>query len=432
MKHSIGLGAAALVIASTASAQKASGVPAVDSAAVARAAYARAVKAPDAAQSLREIQRAAGAWPSQPAYLWGEAFLAGRLHDTATTLRALEAYASLSLGRDLGAAKEFAFLSGLPEFQSLKRRHDENRSVLANSRVVRAVGDTSFWPEGVDYDDTAGAYYLGSVRTGAIMRIDSLGRATAFWKDSVARGAVLALRVDPIKRVLWATVSAIPQFEGFAQSDSTGSSLLQIALDDHRVLRRWKLPAIAGGRVLGDVAVGPGGDIYVSDSKNPVLYRLRQGSGAPEPMTHPLFHSLQGIAPSPDGRTLYVADYSHGLLRVDLESGAVTRLPDPAHSTTVGCDGLTLHRASLICVQNGVSPARIMRFDLGAGGTTLTRATILDRHWDVADEPTIGTMAGDEFVYVANSQWEKHSDAGALLPGARLRGPVLLGVAIKP
>ena len=35
-------------------------------------------------------------------------------------------------------------------------------------------------------------------------------------------------------------------------------------------------------------------------------------------------------------------------------------------------------------------------------------------------------MIGNEFVYVANSQWEKHGEDGRRLPGATLRPPVLL------
>ena len=47
-----------------------------------------------------------------------------------------------------------------------------------------------------------------------------------------------------------------------------------------------------------------------------------------------------------------------------------------------------------------------------------------------ADEPTIGTLAGGSFVYVANSQWEEYDDAGRLKPGARLTRPRLVAVPL--
>jgi hypothetical protein len=48
----------------------------------------------------------------------------------------------------------------------------------------------------------------------------------------------------------------------------------------------------------------------------------------------------------------------------------------------------------------------------------------------LAPEPTIGTMMGDHFVYVANSQWEEFDDAGHLEPGARLTRPRLIAVPL--
>src|SRR5207253_6991996 len=46
----------------------------------------------------------------------------------------------------------------------------------------------------------------------------------------------------------------------------------------------------------------------------------------------------------------------------------------------------------------------------------------------VADEPTIGTLAGAYFVYVANSQWEKYTDDGKRKPEVKLTAPVLLSL----
>jgi hypothetical protein len=41
-------------------------------------------------------------------------------------------------------------------------------------------------------------------------------------------------------------------------------------------------------------------------------------------------------------------------------------------------------------------------------------------------------MMGDQFVYVANSQWEEYDDAGRLKPGARLTRPRLVAVPVPP
>jgi hypothetical protein len=168
----------------------------------------------------------------------------------------------------------------------------------------------------------------------------------------------------------------------------------------------------------------------MTDSSEPVLYRLRDGADTLDRITHPLFRSLQGMAPTPDGKAIYVADWSHGILRVDLGSREVIRLSDAPGSSSLGCDGIALHNGTIIAVQNGATPRRITRFTLDAAGTGIVRAEVLDRNTAVADEPTLGTVVDGEFVYIANSQWEKHDGSGAPLSGARRMRPVLLVIRL--
>jgi sugar lactone lactonase YvrE len=219
--------------------------------------------------------------------------------------------------------------------------------------------------------------------------------------------------------------------DGYTPGDSAIAALLEVRPTDGLILRRWNLKPIAGGHVLGDVALAESGDVYFSDSNEPVLYRLPRGAETVERISSPHFRSLQGIAPSSDGRAVYVADYSHGIMRLDLRSGDVIRVADAPRSTSLGCDGIVWYRGSIIAIQNGVAPARIVRFSLDPSGTSFVRADVLDRNVAIADEPTIGEVVGRDFVYVANSQWEKHKEDGTLVPGARLTPPVLLAVPLS-
>jgi sugar lactone lactonase YvrE len=243
---------------------------------------------------------------------------------------------------------------------------------------------------------------------------------------------MLGVRVDTARGVLWATTSGIPQMSDYLPRDSGIAALLRIRVSDGTIEKRWNIRPVSGGHVLGDLAIGPRGDVFLTDSSEPVFYRLRPGADSLESIRSPLFHSLQGMAPSPDGRRVYVADYSHGILIVDLATRAVTRVPDAPRSTSLGCDGIVLDRGAIIAVQNGVSPARVVRFVLDARGTRFTRADVLDQNSTVADEPTIGTIVGREFVYVANSQWDKHDAAGTPLPGKTLTRPKLLALPLPP
>ena len=81
---------------------------------------------------------------------------------------------------------------------------------------------------------------------------------------------------------------------------------------------------------------------------------------------------------------------------------------------------------------------KLLRMGLSTQGHDILEAPngkrgleLLDQNLPVADEPTIGTMVGDNFVYVANSQWEDYDDKGVKLPNAVLRRPVLLYVPVR-
>src|SRR5207302_1668043 len=78
------------------------------------------------------------------------------------------------------------------------------------------------------------------------------------------------------------------------------------------------------GHEPGDIAVAPNGDLFVSDGRAGKLYVVRDGRVALDTLV-PAGHlfSPQGIAPDPDGRRLFVADYLYGVAIVDRVTGAV-------------------------------------------------------------------------------------------------------------
>jgi sugar lactone lactonase YvrE len=335
----------------------------------------------------------------------------------------------MELGRDLGTGAVARFAE-LPSFAAVRAAHARNAAPLPRSTVRATISDTTFWAEGMDVDPRSGTIYVAGIRNRSLAAIDAQGQVRTVLAGGPQMGAALAVRVDTARNALWVTTSGIPQMAGYAPADSGISALLRVNLRTGVVERRWDVPVRTGGHVLGDVAVGSRGDVYFTDSSEPVLYRLRAGADTLERYTHTLFRSLQGIATPPGDTVVYVADYSHGLLRVDLRSRAVVRLADAPRSTSLGCDGIAWDGNAIVAVQNGVAPARVMRFALDASGTRITAAEVVDRNSGVASDPTIGTIVGREFVYVANSQWALHDDAGAVRQGARLQPTHILAAPL--
>lgn len=413
----------------------ASNAAALDSSRVAQDAWQRGVKAfraHDVGAAHRELKRAALAWPVEQGYLWGRVISAAMISDTAEVIAGLRGYAAVGLGRSVLNDSVLRQFREVPAFRAVAATLDSNVAPLARSHRVATMSDSTFWPEGVDFDPKSGNYYLASIRHRTIAELHPDGTVRELWpRGGAGIGALMGVRVDTMRGVLWATMSGIPQMEGYAPADSALAALLRIRISDGFVERRWDIPPATLGHVLGDLAVSASGEVFLTDSREPVLYRLRAGADTLERITSPLFRSLQGMAPSPDGAALYVADYAYGLLRVDLHDGAVVRLGDAPGSTSLGCDGIVLDPSgAIVAVQNGVSPARIMLFTIDDHARRIVRAEVIDRNTPLADEPTIGTLAHGQFVYVANSQWEKYDERGTRKPAVPLTAPLLLGVPL--
>jgi sugar lactone lactonase YvrE len=139
-----------------------------------------------------------------------------------------------------------------------------------------------------------------------------------------------------------------------------------------------------------------------------------------------LLLSAQGLALSPDERRIYVADYSRGVVLVDLVARTASLLPAIDTVLALGIDGLYSHEGALIGIQNGVQPHRIVRLDLSQDGARLLRSITIERAHPSYVEPTLGTLVGRELYFMANSQWELFGDDGRVAHPDSLKPPVVL------
>ena len=408
--------------------------PAVDSAAVARSAWrdmVRAERAGNLGAAWASISRAAAAWPEQPTYLDGLAVLAARRNDTTALLGALEHLRRLEVSGFSAADTAVIRLGAAPAVGRALKALAAATAAKPRSTPWATLADTTIYAEGIDADPETGSVYLASVRHRTIYQV-APGKPprdlqVAHWPKI---GAMLGVRFDRRRGVLWATTAGLAVGAGSQPADSTLAALLKIRPGDGAILARYDLPPEMP-HVAGDLAIGPDGGIFVTDSRSPVVYRLAPGTDSLSSFRHPLFRSLQGVAPTPDGRFAFLADYSHGLLRWNLRTGAVVRLPTPPDATSLGVDGIILDGNRIFGIQNGVAPARLVRFDLDRSGERVRAVTVVDRHQPLADEPTIATVLGNTLIYVANSQWEKYDDQGRRKLGSALAPTVLLALRIR-
>ena len=134
------------------------------------------------------------------------------------------------------------------------------------------------------------------------------------------------------------------------------------------------------------------------------------------------------MALSADGKRLYVSDYGRGIFAVELKAGLAIRLSTPHDPTLLGFDGLQRSGSCLIAVQNGVSPHKVLRLRLGGEGLAIQSAEVLDMNTPEMDEPTLGVVSSEGFVYVADSQDSRFRSARGNFLSYTAAEPVLLKI----
>ena len=111
-----------------------------------------------------------------------------------------------------------------------------------------------------------------------------------------------------------------------------------------------------------------------------------------------------------------MADYSRGLFVIEPESRRIRPLPHPDDVAVTGIDGLYFHEGSLVGIQNGVRPNRVVRFRLDPSLERITGGEVLEANHPRFDDPTLGVIAAGALFCIANSQWHQFSpqaDEGA-------------------
>jgi hypothetical protein len=354
-----------------------------------------------------------------------------RLGDSTSAMRRLRAYADMGLTADAAADSDFITLRDSPTFREIVARLDANARPVERGTVAFTIADRDLVPEDIAYDPRTRTFYLSSARKRKIIAVDRRGIVSDFVREGQdSLWSVLALALDAKRGVLWATTSAEEMMPGYPAADSGRAALVQYDLRSGKQLARYELPRDGQRRQLGDMALDQRGDLFVSDGQNGILYVLRRGTEALEPLTPTgALASPQGPTVAPDGR-IYLADYTRGIAIVDPRSGSVRWLTHGDDVALNGIDGLTYYDHSLIAVQNGTSPKRLLRLDLDASGERVVRQTILASGGRLS-EPTHGALVGEELYLIANSGWDKLAADGSLKPGAALEEPVVVRVRVK-
>ena len=214
--------------------------------------------------------------------------------------------------------------------------------------------------------------------------------------------------------------------------DSTATSgVYKYDVKTGRLLQRFS-PEEKKQFIFGDLTLDPNGRVFVSDTKNNIIFTVNEKNGKLENyFTSDEFWNLQGITFSDDGKYLFIADYIKGNFTLDMKHKTLKHLSRNFPHTVKSVDGLTFYNNSLIAIQNMVVPMRVTRYFLNADQDVLTDLEVMDRGHPAFNEPTIGCVIDNKFYYVANSLWSGYNDKHQLKKAEELQDVVILRADLK-
>ena len=294
-------------------------------------------------------------------------------------------------------------------FLAIALRAAPTPTAVAGADHVEAIPNMDGIIEGLAIHPVTHELFLSDVHNRCIWSREGSGDSAVLRKfsaDSDGLLGVFALKFDDSARKLWASSSALPEMKGYTSADLGRSFLFRYDLATRRLERTYALPADGRMHVLGDFLLAADGTIYATDSVAPVIWRLAPGGDHLENwLENPGFKSLQGIVPSADGQSLYVADYPHGVWRINLARRSAALLTVAAGTNLRGIDGLYAVPGGIIAVQNGLTPPRVLRLTLDEDGTGLHARELQPGHPAWTDL-SLGQVVNGRFHFIANSGWD--------------------------
>jgi len=248
--------------------------------------------------------------------------------------------------------------------------------------------------EKTSVDLSTQSFYVSSINKRKIVKIDERGKVSDFISsEQDGIGEVLGLKVADGK--LWACNTL--------SSDTMSRAMIhQFDLRRGKLIRKWILQVKGENHLFNDLAIATSGEAFISDSDNGAIYWVSQNTEKPELwIKDPRLRDINGIAITKDGDV--VVNASHGFYKINPMTKQIKTLAFAGYFP-LGIDGLSSYQQSLIGIQNVVFPASINQYYLNGALNQIDSARVLVANHKEFDIPTTGTIVGDWFYFIANSQ----------------------------
>jgi hypothetical protein len=392
---------------------------------------AAAYKAKDYAAAIENFKKAAELVPDHPSVIYNLACMYALAGRKSEALAALSRFAEMGLVLPAEKDGDLASIKDTPEFKLILARFEASKTPVIRSSAGFTIHEKGLITEGLAYDPVEESFFVSSVHKRKILAVGKSGDVKTFASEQDGLFSVLGMAVDAKRRHLWVTSTAFPQMINFRKEEDGTSAVFKFDLRTKKLLKKYVLSNAGKKHALGDLTIQSNGDVFTTDSLSPAVYVIHPQKNEIELfLEDPGFGSPQGLAFSSDEQHLFMADYSTGLFDIDVKAKKIGHLPPLSGATLLGIDGLYYHKGSLIGVQNGVTPQRIVRVSLSKDLRCVERLEVIEANNPIFLEPTLGVLVKDMFYFIANSQWPLIDESGNLAAEDKLQDPVVLKIKL--
>ncbi len=323
-------------------------------------------------------------------------------------------------GVDLSEMPQFKKIHGTEVWDYIVKSLQANLKTFGEGKKAFDLPAADLMFNALAWDPVHKKFLVGSARDGSIHHADKSGKLSGFIKSDKHNRlwSIMDMAVDAKHKRLWVATTSVVYFKGYDTSNANQAALAEFDLKSGKLLHRY--PLKGSGMYMSSVAVAPDGTVYAADGVNKALYTVSKGK-LTQFADNPRLSEIGAIAASSDGKNLYLADTQRGIIGFDLKSKKAFALQfNPESLVLPGIVDMHSYKNTLVVIEPGMQPQRVMRLKLSDDGHKVTSAMPLDVANPAFKALGNGAVVGNKLYYIANDQRGKYDQYGMLKDGAVL------------
>lgn len=278
------------------------------------------------------------------------------------------------------------------------------------ARVVATVSQTPIVAESIVHDAITDTYFVSSPTTRVVFAVKD-GQSREFLDPRA--GALGGMALHAASRTLWVCSNVSKLAKAYMRGEEKEhAEVLAIDINTAKVRQAISFPRPEQAHFCDSVTVDTSGNLFITDAGQNAICVLTKGKAAMSKCVETYGRVYpQGVVLINTTRLL-VAGYAAGIGELDVVEETWRKVPSPPETDLRGIDGLSGYKNCLIGIRNNEKPAKVLIMHLSPRKNTIDAVIRVRTEPTDLDEPTWGTVVGDRFVFIGNSQGETFAKSG--------------------